>query len=186
MIHQKLAASTVLIAITLICFSAKAANGFYLGGSVGKANLDEDFDGLNIDSSSTSYGLVGGWRFNEHFALEGGYHDFGDFEENINIDGVASKVSLSADGFTLGAKGSIPVGQRFSLYGRAGWFFWAGDAEINNVSQATPEDGNLYLGAGISYAVNDRFNVTGDWVRYELDGASSGVFSMGVQFSFGH
>ena len=107
----------VLIAITLICLSAKAANGFYLGGSIGKANLDEDFDGLNIDSSSTSYGLVGGWRFNEHFALEGGYHDFGDFEENINIDGVASKVSLSADGFTLGAKGSIPIGRRFSLYG---------------------------------------------------------------------
>jgi OOP family OmpA-OmpF porin len=184
MIHQKLAVTAVLLALMLTSLSANAENGFYLGGNIGRANLDEDFDGLNIDANSASYGLVGGWRFNDHFSLEGGYFDFGNFEQNIDIEGATSSVSLSANGFTLGATGSVPLGDKFSLYGRAGWFFWAGDAEVNNVSQATPEDRNLYLGAGISYAVNDRFKVSGDWTRYELDGVNSGVFSMGIQFSF--
>jgi OOP family OmpA-OmpF porin len=185
MIHQKLAVTAVLMALTLSTMSANAESGFYIGGNLGNADLNEDFDGLNIDTNSTSFGMVGGWRFNDYFSLEGGYHDFGNFEQNVDIDGVSTSVSLSAAGFTLGGTGSVLLGNKFSLHGRVGWFFWAGDAEVNNVSQATPEDRNLYFGSGVSYAVTDRFKVTGDWNRYDLDGVNSDVFSMGVQFSFG-
>ena len=116
------------------------AGGFFVGGSIGKASLNEDFDGLVVDDDSTSFRLVAGWQFNDYFGLEGGYHDFGDFKQDFDIDGVLNTASLSADGFTLGATGSIPVSERFALTGRAGMFFWNGSAEINNVSQATPED----------------------------------------------
>ena len=63
-------------------------------------------------------------------------------------------------------------------------FFWDGNAEINNVSQATPEDSNLYLGAGVSFDVGKGFQLTGDWTRYELESAVSGVFSVGLQYQF--
>ena len=185
MIHQKLAVTAVLLAVALSPLSAMAENSFYVGASIGAASLNEDFDGLSVDDNTTSFRLVGGWRFSDYFALEGGYHDFGDFEQDIDINGVVSSISLSADGFTLGATGSVPVSEQFSLFGRAGWFFWDGDAEINNVSQATPEDTNLYLGVGISYAVSDRFRVTGDWTRYELESANSNVISIGIQYGFG-
>ena len=185
MTHQKLAAPAALLALALLSLNATAADSFYLGASIGTASLNEDFDGLNIDTNSTSYRLVAGWRFNSYFAIEGGYHDFGDFEQEIDINGMASTVSLSADGFTLGATGSFPIGEQFSLFGRAGWFFWNGDAEINSVSQATPEETNLYLGAGMSYAIGDHFRVIGDWTRYELESANSNVFSLGFQFGFG-
>ena len=185
MIHQKLAVTALLFTLALCPLSAVAENGFYVGASIGTAGLDEDFDGLAIDDNSTSYRLVAGYKFNDNFSLEGGYHDFGDFEQDIDINGVISRVSLTADGFTLGATASVPLSDQFSLFGRAGWFFWAGDAEINNVSQATPEDSNLYLGGGISFAVSDRLNLIGDWSRYELDGVNSGVFSVGIQFGFG-
>lgn len=185
MTHQKLAVPAALLTLALLPLNTVAADSFYLGGSIGSASLDEDFDGLGVDTDSTSYRLVAGWRFNEYFAIEGGYHDFGDFEQDIDINGTPSTVKLSADGFTLGANGSIPIGDKFSLVGRAGWFFWDGNAEINNVSQATPEDTNLFLGAGVSYAVGDHFRLIGDWTRYELESANSNVISVGFQFGFG-
>ena len=160
------------------------AGGFFVGGSVGKASLNEDFDGLVVDDNSTSFRLVAGWRFNDYFALEGGYHDFGDFEQAFDDGGGLSTAKLSADGFTFGAIGSIPVSERFSLTGRAGMFFWNGTAEVNNVSQATPEDTNLYLGAGVRFDLGKRLQLTGDWTRYELESAVSGVFSVGLQYQF--
>jgi len=63
-------------------------------------------------------------------------------------------------------------------------FFWNGSAEVNNVSQATPEDTNLYLGVGVSFDVGKRLQLTGDWTRYELESAASGVFSVGLQYGF--
>jgi OOP family OmpA-OmpF porin len=182
-IRQSVATATC---ITLLAapFSA-LAGGFFVGGSIGKANLNEDFDGLNVDTDSTSYRITAGWRFNEHFALEGGYHNFGDFEQSFDDDGTTIDAKLSADGFLFGAIGTIPLGERFALTARAGGFFWNGAAEINGVSQASPEDNNLYLGAGARFNVTERFGVTGDWTRYELESATSKVFAIGIDYRFG-
>ena len=178
--NAAVAASLVLLAGPI----SAQAGGFFVGGSVGNANLNEDFDGLVVDDNSTSFRVFGGWRFNDYFSLEGGYHDFGDFEQVFDDVGGPSTATLSADGFTLGATGSVPVSDRFALTGRAGMFFWNGTAEINNVSQATPEDSNLYLGAGVAFDVSDRLQLTADWTRYELESAVSGVFSIGLQYKF--
>ncbi len=178
--HAAMAVSIMLLAGPI----SAQAGGFFVGGSIGQASLDEDFDGLTVDDNSTAIRIVAGWRFNDYFALEGGYHDFGDFEQTFDNAGVPGPAKLSADGFTLGAVGSIPVSERFALTGRAGMFFWNGTAEVNNVSQATPEDSNLYLGAGVSFDLSNRLQLTGDWTRYELEDAVSGVFSVGLQYQF--
>ena len=91
---------------------------------------------------------------------------------------------MTADGFTLGVNGTLPVGEKFALEGRFGMFFWDGNAEINNVSQASPEDRNLYLGAGVTYDVTEQFELNADWTRYELESAASGVASVGFTFQF--
>jgi OOP family OmpA-OmpF porin len=118
--------------------------------------VDDDFDGLVIDDDATAYRLVGGWWVNLYIALEAGYHNFGDFEQTINVNGVPSKATLSADGYTLGLQASYPISNKFAILGRAGAFFRDGEAAINNVSQATPEETNPYLGLGLSYAFTDR------------------------------
>ena len=183
---QTLAVMALTMMFSIAPLSAHAGDGFFVGASIGSASLDDDFDGLNVDDDTTSFRIVGGWRVNQYFALEAGYHDFGDFEQSFTVNGVQSKAKLSADGFTLGVTGSLPVAYRIEIFGRAGMFFWDGDAEINNVSQATPEDTNPYFGAGISYAINAKFLVTGDWTRYELESANSNVYSVGFQYRFGN
>jgi len=185
MINQKLAVSAALLTLVLPSLDAFADDKFFLGASIGNATLNEDFDGFGVDTNSTSYRLVAGWRFNDYFAIEGGFHDFGDFEQDIDIGGSVSSVKLSANGFTIGANGYVPISEKFSLLGRAGWFFWNGSAEVNNVTEASPEDTNLFLGAGASYAVGDHFRLTADWTRYELESANSNVISIGFQFGFG-
>ena len=183
---NKISAYTaILFALLIAPLNANAGEGFFIGAGIGTAELSEDFDGLDIDSDSTAYRVVGGWRVNEYFALEGGYHNFGDFEQSIDIGGELSSVTLSADGFTLGVLGTAPISEKFALFGRAGMFFWDGNAEINNVSQATPEDTNPYFGAGLAYAIVPAFVLTGDWTRYELESANSNVFSIGFQYRFG-
>ena len=180
---RKDAAMAALLLLLAGPISAQAG-GFYVGASIGQAELSEDFDGFAVDEDSTAYRVVAGWSFNDYFALEGGYHNFGDFEQEFDDLGTPVTVSLSADGFTLGAVGTVPLTDRFSLMGRAGWYFWDGDAEINNVTEATPEDTNLYLGAGVTFDITERFQLTGDWTRYELEDVTSNVISVGVQFRF--
>ena len=177
--------TTILSVLLLMPLGAYADNGFFVGGSIGSAELSDDFDGLNIDTDTTSFRITGGWQFNDYFAVEGGYHNFGDFEQRIEVNGTPVTASLSADGFTLGVGGYLPLGERFSLLGRFGMFFWDGNAEINNVSQATPEDSNPYFGAGVGYAVTESFLISGDLTRYELEDANSNVLSIGFQYRFG-
>lgn len=183
MINQHYAAFAVSLLLLGLSASAEA-NGPYVGASIGSASLDDDFDGLMVDDNSTAFRIVAGWRFNEFFALEGGYHNFGDFEQTFDDGNSLVTATLSADGFTLGALGNIPLSERFSIMGRAGMFFWDGDAEINNVSQATPEDSNLYLGAGINFQLSQKLALTGDWTRYDLEDTDSGVISIGLQYQF--
>jgi len=180
-------AQTAALAVSAILLTGPVivhAGNFYVGASVGNASLDEDFDGLRINDDTTTFRLVAGWRFNDYFSLEGGYQDFGDFEQSVDgVDGPFT-AKLSADGFVFGATGRASVSERFALTGRAGVFFWNGTAEINDVSQASPDDTNLYFGAGASFDVSKQLQMTGDWTRYDLESATSEVFSLGLQYHF--
>ncbi len=175
-----MAVSLILVAGPLSAY----AGDFYLGASIGNATLNEDFDGLTVDDNSTAFRIVAGWRFNDYFSVEGGYHDFGDFEQSFDDGSGPITAKLSADGFIFGATGRLPVSERFALTARVGMFFWNGTAEVNNVSQATPEDSNLYLGVGVSFDLSKNLQLTGDWTRYELESASSRVVSVGLQYRF--
>lgn len=182
--HLSKAAIAATTILAILPMTAIAEGGFYLGGSIGSASLNEDFDGFDVDTDTTAFRLVVGWQFNDYFSLEGGYHNFGTFEQDFDTGNELVRVGLKADGFTLGATGTIPLGERFALFGRAGSFFWDGDAEINDVSQAQPEDTNLYLGVGAKFAISKRFSLLGDWTRYELEDTQSNVVSIGLTVSF--
>ena len=179
-------ASTGLISLLLfLSLPASAESGFYFGAGLGSATLKDDFDGLQIDTDATAFQLAAGWRFSEFFSAELGYQDFGDFQQTVDVNGTPSVASLTADGFTLGIGGALPLSDRFSLTGRLGSFFWDGDAEINNVSQASPEDTNLFYGAGASFKLTPGFHLTGNWTRFELEDTQSDVFALGFQYHFG-
>lgn len=177
-----------IVATTLLALaplSAIADSGIYVGSSVGSSSLKDDVNGFDIDTSSNSVRIIAGWQFNEYVSVEGGYQNFGAFEQRFNDGGANSiDVSLKADGFTLGATGFIPLAKGISLYGRAGAFFWDGDTEVNNVSQAQPGDTNPYYGGGLKYSLTEKIALLGDWTRYELEDTQAEVFALGFTYRF--
>ena len=182
---MKIQSILVVLAIaTLTPSFASADKGLFAAASVGSAELSESFDGFDVDADSTAYRFSVGWRFNDYLAVDGGYQNFGRFDQTFDNTGTPVDVSLKADGFTLGAIGSLPIGDRFSLFARAGAFFWDGDAEINDVSTASPEETNFYYGAGARLDITERLSVTVDGSRYDLDGTDSSILSAGLEFRF--
>ena len=103
-----------------------ADGNLFVAAGVGRADLSEDFDGFGVDTDSTAWRLTVGWRFNDYLAIEGGYQNFGRFEQTLEIDDGVADVSLKADGFTIGATGTLPLGGRLALFARAGAYFWDG------------------------------------------------------------
>ena len=78
----------------------------------------------------------------------------------------------------------VPVSPSFSLFGRAGAFFWDADARIDDIRVAFPDDTDWYYGAGADFRVNKRFSLIGDWTRYEFDTSDSDVISIGFKYVF--
>ncbi len=176
---------TGLLMLVLITIPGiAAANGHWLfGAAIGTANIDESIDGFRFDADSTSYRLYGGYQFNEYFALEAGYLDLGGFNERIQQGGNIVPVSADADGFTFAARAIIPLGEKFSLHGMVGSFFWDGANQIAGVNDNV-SDANMFFGAGVGYSLTKNISLRGDAARYELDNVNSTVYTVGFQVNF--
>src|ERR1019366_407542 len=113
-------------------------SGWYVGGNVGRSRatiddtritsglLGEGFTTTSIDdrNRNTGYKLFGGYQMNRYFALEGGYSDLGKFGFTANtlppgtLDG-----NIKIQGLNLDLVGTVPLGEKFSAFGRAGLFY---------------------------------------------------------------
>jgi len=185
MTHQMQTVPGLILAALLLSPLVQADTGLFVGASFGSSHLDEDFTGFNIDTDANAYRIVGGFQFGDYLGLEAGYHNFGDFEETVDFGGLSSVSQITADGWTLGGTLGLPLNEQFSLYGRAGVFFWDADVEVDGFSINVPDDENPYYGGGARVDVTSQLSLLGDWTRYELDTIESDVISVGFQYRFG-
>lgn len=132
--------AALLAALALSSGIALAEGNWYVGGSAGRASVDDqhvdrdiatllrdDYGATSVHSSSddtdTSYKLFAGYRFNKNFAVEGGYADFGRFKASGGgIIGTPIEVKGKIDSYAVfvDAVGLLPLNDRFSLFGKAG------------------------------------------------------------------
>ena len=113
-------AAIALLTQILLMQVATADGNWYVGAALGSADFDDTVDGFQLDTGSTAMRFYGGYSFNEHFSVDAGYVDLGHFDAFIDSGGNAIQISEDADGFLFAATGSIPLSDRFSLYGRRG------------------------------------------------------------------
>ncbi len=179
--------SKLLIMAALAASGSLAAHddsGLYIGGSLGSAELDEDFSGINVDTDSNAYSIFGGLQIGSNLAIEGGYVNLGDFSEQVDLGGILSRAEFTGDGYTLGARLAFPMSSNLSIYARGGIFFWDSDVVIDGFSFDTPGDENPYLGGGLKVDLNDNFSLLGEWTHYEFDAVDTDVLSIGFQYLF--
>ena len=162
----------------------------------------------DIDDSDTGFGVGGGYQLNDYFALEFAYVDLGsttyDFTatlEDESGDQADAEVTLesSAAGPVFSALGIWPIGERFSVFGRAGFSLLNAKGRarvtIDGQSGQDSQDSQKFdplLGIGAEYAFGKHFAVRLAWDRYFDVGTSNttgdidtDIYSLGVRMNTG-
>jgi OOP family OmpA-OmpF porin len=183
-----------------------ADSGWYAGAGVGRTNFNGnelDLEPTNLanetyilnklDKSSTGWKLFVGKQFNENWAVEGAFTKLGKFYFNATITsaGNASETAeAKPDCWSLSAVGTLPLGNNFSLLGRAGICHWADHpfAQEAGVEYRLNSSGNsLTYGVGAKYDFGNNFGVRAEWERFEKvvhDRASADLLSVSLQYGF--
>jgi OOP family OmpA-OmpF porin len=148
--------------------------------SLNQSELDAGF-GLGestLDDSDTGFGASIGYQVTEHFATELSYVDLGDATYRTNNGQAAPAdqaltLEASAQGLVFALVGSLPIGERFSVFARAGIALLESEGTAtasaggvsDSASDSTQRSNGVY-GLGGEFAVNDRVGVRLFWDRY--------------------
>jgi OOP family OmpA-OmpF porin len=143
---------SVFAALGLMAATAAQADtqpGFYAGAGIGSTKIgDDEFDGTGIDDSDTGFKVFGGYSFNENFAVEVGYVDFGEASGDFGGD----SFDIGISGLTASAVGRLPVSDMFSLYGKLGFASYDVDVSFNiegfGSGSVSDSDSDIIYGVG--------------------------------------
>jgi len=130
--------------------------GPYIKGSYGGYKAH----GGEFDDSNDLYGAGLGYQFNQFFALEANYVDFGNFGK----DDTRAKLK----GGALVAIGRLPVTDSFGVYAKAGAFAAALDVDAFNEDE-TYDDVSPVIGAGVDFRITDHLTTFLEYNRYNVD-----------------
>ncbi len=199
------------LALTLL-LTASAAHGngdIYMGASIGKAKGDETLVSLNqrivaanidgavgvFDTVRDTYSLTVGGDVNDWLALEMAYTDLGDVDVrfygngtsvNALINNLKGIKALTAEGYSMRLRASMPIIDGIDVYGRLGAFIWQADYVIHGDGGRleVDESGSDWDWAiGSSYRFHPRWSAKFEWGQYELDDAV-GAVSLGLLYHF--
>jgi len=181
----------LLLSLTSSLFAASLAqaveSGPYIGAGVGNAGIERDGNDPNlgdvgdrdINGSDAGYKLLGGFRFADYVGLEASWNDFGKADDSTDVGGTPVETEFEADGFDVSLMGLLPLGDRFDLFAKAGYFMW--DAEESSRSAGLVErverDGqDLTYGAGLQGFFFERLGVRAEYQIYDIDGVDDAWF----------
>lgn len=158
---------------------------FYAGATIGQRSTLTLSDGVNTVKSSSeprAFGLRGGYEFNEHFAVEGGYTRFGMYKFPGNAH-------INMGTLYAAAKGSFALGDKFSLFGKAGIARNTLKLVGTNSDDDSYSKTRAMFGAGVAYRVSEQVALTAEVVDYGTLRTGAGKVKMrqveaGLNFHF--
>jgi OOP family OmpA-OmpF porin len=159
--------------------AAAADNGFYLGASIGQANLkiDDISNGVateDFDADDMGFKLIAGMRPLDWLGLEAAYVNFGEPEDTV----LGQKLQADGDGITAFAVGFLPTGP-IDVYAKLGLISW--DSKIGG----TFDDD----GTDLAYGVGAQFRVLGlsiraEYEKFEISDVDLDMISVGLTYTF--
>jgi hypothetical protein len=168
--------------LTLPVLPAVAAdNGFYLGASVGQANLkiDDLFGGAladdDFDADDTAFRLIAGIRPLDWLAVEAASVNVGEPKDDVS----GFPLEADGDGISAFAVGFLAVGP-VDLFAKAGLIAW--DSKI---------EGGVFDddGSDLAYGVGAQFRVLGlsiraEYEKFEITDVDLDMISIGLTYTF--
>jgi OmpA-OmpF porin, OOP family len=205
-------ATVATLAVTLSPTAFADDEGWYAGFNAGqsRATIDDGRitagllrDGfattsISDDDSHFGFKVFGGYEFNRYFALEGGYFDLGQFGFTANTTPAGSlRGDTKLKGGNIDLVGSVPLGDKFSLFARAGLNY----AEVKDSFRGTGLVGvlnpspqksaaNYKFGVGAEYDFTRSVGLRIEVERYRIDDAVGNkgdidLYSVGLVYKFG-
>ena len=178
---------TGLLAMILTGFgqAAMAADyGFFYSTKIGSTKVD----GGGFSDSDLSMHPSFGYDFNDTWGVVLGYDSFGKQDDTC---GTGCFIKLrEATGFNLRIIGTMPLNEKWSLYGSAGWQHWKIKTKITDQGVVTlppSEDGDDFIiGVGVKVMAipkwNLRFRAGFDY--FEADSVDISTFYVGAEKKF--
>jgi len=198
----KTLAAAALAAFSLPLF-AQAGNGtaWYAGASLGQAQADVDCSGTtSCDDKDSTWKLFAGYQINRNFSVELGYSDLGAVTASTPSFVLfpfvipAANLKIESTVWELVGIGSLPVAERFSIFGKLGLYRADTDVAVDfGASGSTSQsDSNtdLTFGVGLRYDFTRNFGVRAEWQRYmdvsagDFDKSDVDAMSLGVVWTF--
>ncbi len=152
-------------------------SGFYAGGGVGSFDVEiDDFDDVDdtfdaYDSDDTAWKAFVGWRASPNLALELAYVNLGSPDDQILPD---TDLTIETDGFAPYIVGTIPIGDWFELFAKAGYYWYDVETRISTPLGSISEDDSdstFTWSAGLGVNVFERLNVRLEYEQFDFDQA---------------
>lgn len=151
--------------------------GWYIGASLGQTKADVDCSGtITCDDKDSGWKIFGGYQINRNFAIELGYSDLGAVTAStpsfvfFPLVVPAASLKIEAKAWELVAVGSLPLADRFSVFGKAGFYRADTDVRVDfgALGSTTESDSNtdLTFGVGLRYDFTRNFGVRAEWQLY--------------------
>lgn len=187
----------------LVAVPAFAGDAYVLG-SIGQSSFDLNkgrLDGVvtdqlggissSLDKADTGYKAQAGYKFNENFAVEGGYIDFGKSTYSFTSAGGSANIQYKLTGINIAAVGILPINDAFSVFGKLGAISAKVDGSASGNASGTSQTTKLVPGWGIgaSYNLNKQFAVRAEFEQFSKVGdepvkGNINLASAGVVYKF--
>lgn len=171
----------IIFATVLFAAHAQAEGAFRLGIGAGKATIEAD--DIDLEGKATAWEIFGGYELNPYVAFELGYIDGGSADDTIDALTVRADTTAIAGSVI----GSMPVGETFSVYARAGYMHWKSEEALidSGVTVATLDvDGNdPFFGAGLAAKVDDGL-LRLEYRIADLDDTDLSLISLAIVWRF--
>lgn len=171
--------------LLLISIPPAVSGKAYIGVAVGDSGTGSVCDppewAVSCNTDSNGYEAFGGFQFNDYFALEASYADFGSF---FVLPVLAIYFAPEGNATSITAKGMLPVSERFSLFVKAGasrWKLEHGGFDNNFDSARHGTDATAAVGVDF---ILDVFAVRAQFARTDFGGLDVEFNSIGFMLRF--
>jgi len=150
--------------------SAAEISGFYVGAGFGQAY--NEVGRFSLEDSVVKAFV--GFAFNDYFATELTYIDPQEAEERF--DDVDGRLAVDSDGVMVSAIASLPLHERWSLFGKVGWTYYDARQIVENDGEretASESDDDFAWGLGTAVKIGRLWSLR---FEYEAVEVSEGAF----------
>jgi len=156
--------------------------GFFAGGALTWANFAGQRYGVALDDDGWGYRAFVGVDVLPYLGLEVARADFG---EAKGREGGATAV-VTADTWAVGIIGQIPVSQKFTVFGKAGYHIWEYSARLTDGGRwrEKQDGGDPYVGVGVRVYFNRHLFLLGEYEAYRVHRFDYDNLNLGLGWKF--